>query len=83
MSSSMSDCRRCFPSGDKPLCRTFDASIGAMRAFSSLLDANKIPTMCEGTDRKYRVCTQTVSQKATSVVMPARFANSRIAATTG
>lgn len=78
MNSPIPNCRLCFPNGDQPLCRTFDTTIGAMRAFGTLFDDNKMPMMCQGSDRKYRVCSQTVSV----VTMHPRAGRSLMAAAT-
>lgn len=74
MNSPLPGCRMCFPSGDQPQCRTFETTIGAMRAFGALFDNNRMPMMCQGSDRRYRVCSQTTA----SMVMPPHRANGRL-----
>lgn len=51
-------CRLCFQEGEQPQCRTFETSIGAMRVFGALFNDGKMPVMCQGNDRQYRVCFQ-------------------------
>jgi hypothetical protein len=60
MNTPTTNCRSCFPNGDQPQCRTFDTSIGAMRIFSDLFGNDRMPTMCQGSDQRYRVCHQPV-----------------------
>lgn len=58
MKNPVTNCRSCFPHGDQPQCRSFETSIGAIRIFNSLFEDNKMPMMCQGSDRHYRVCSQ-------------------------
>lgn len=67
------NCRSCFPHGDQPQCRTFEASIGAIRTFNTLFENNKMPMMCQGSDRHYRVCNQAVI----ATPLPATFSSGR------
>lgn len=60
MNTQEPNCRSCFPLGDQPQCRTFETGISAIRTFNALFADNKMPMMCQGSDRYYRVCNQTI-----------------------
>ena len=65
MSTPEKNCRLCFPHGDQPQCRTFETSVGAIRIFSTLFADNRMPMMCQSSDRHYRVCSQSAVTMAT------------------
>lgn len=76
MKTQETNCRSCFPLGDQPQCRTFETGIGAIRTFNALFADNKMPMMCQGSDRHYRVCSQTADANSFST---ARLLGDRIA----
>lgn len=58
MTTEPGTCTACFPDRQRPQCRKFDTSEGALGEYGHLHRGGLVVFMCQQSDRGYRVCHQ-------------------------